>query len=382
MHILIAPDSFKGSISAQELCVIGRQVQEKYYGEQIRLTTIPLADGGEGTLDCLLSYGGHRHSAHVLDPLGKAIVADWGAIEKDKGTIAIIEMAQASGLTCLTKEEYNPIKASTYGTGQLIMEAIRQGCREIYITIGGSATCDGGLGMLEAMGAVLYDIEGHRIHGTGEGLIALSSIDLSGIYKLTEGITFHVAVDVENRLLGPCGAIYTYGPQKGATASMMADLEKGMASYCSLIKHYIGVDLDNYVGGGAAGGLGATLMGVLGAIPEHGADVVMAHSGLLSLLKEDTIDWIITGEGQCDNQTLQGKLPYRILLEGNKRDIPVTIMAGTLGEGYERLYEAGAHGVLSIINRPMSLDEAIASTRVNVERFYQNIFGILTRKQK
>ncbi len=378
MHILIAPDSFKGSLSAEEICTIGRQVKEAYCEDTIKLTTIPLADGGEGTLECILAYGGVAHRCIVEDPLGRRIEARWAEIEEDEGSIGVIEMAQASGLTCLERHEYNPMKTSTYGTGELIMDAIRHGCRSIYVTLGGSATCDGGLGMLVAMGAKLYNRNGQELKGTGEGLVALHAIDVSAIYKLTEGVAFHVAVDVDSPLLGSMGAIYTYGPQKGATDAMLYDLEKGMEHYCFLIKERIGVDLNNYVGGGAAGGLGATLMGVLGAIPEQGADFIMAYSGLHQLLEQEKVDWIITGEGRCDYQTLHGKLPYRVLLEAKTKDIPVIIIAGALEEGYEKLLDEGAVAVLSIASKPQSLEEAMSLAEISMAHCFRNLFSLLT----
>lgn len=379
MHILIAPDSFKGSLSAKEICMAARQVKETYYDENLRITTIPLADGGEGTLDCLTAAGATIHRCKVSDPLGRRVEAVWGELEEG---IGVVEMAQASGLTHMKPDEYNPMKASTYGTGELIMEAIRYGCRSIYVTIGGSGTCDGGLGMLEAMGASLRDGNGQPIQGNGEGLTTLASIDLKAIYKMTEGITFRVAMDVENPLLGPNGAIHTYGPQKGATIEMVKALEMGMVNYRNLMQASIGIDLNHYLGGGAAGGVGATLMGVFGAIPEHGADFIMAHSGLYKQLDMKDVDWIITGEGRCDDQTMHGKLPYRVLLEGLKRDIPVIIIAGALGDGYDKLLDAGATAVLSIASGPEPLESALLKTRKNLERCYRNVFNIWMKASK
>jgi glycerate kinase len=354
LRILIAPDKFKGSLASTVVCeIIEKGLLSVHPG--LRITRLPLADGGDGLLDMILHY---RHAvsriAAVKDPLGRPVSARW--LLAEDGRTAYIEMAAASGLDLLDPTEYDCMRASTYGTGQLIREAIGMGVEEVIIGIGGSATNDGGLGMAAALGYRFLDGLGRELTPCGESLLQVERID-SADKRSWEGVRFRVACDVKNPLCGPGGATRVYAPQKGATPAMVEMLEAGMQHYARVLEQYTGTEVAGQAGAGAAGGLGAGCMAFLQARLVSGTDLAVEYSGAEHYARE--ADIIITGEGRLDHQTLQGKLVSGIASLGRKYKKPVLAICGSLGLSPEDLHAAGITAAFSIVDRPMPLEEAM-----------------------
>lgn len=373
MKIIIAPDSFKGSLASHQVCAAIEKGIKKA-DPSIDIISIPMADGGEGTVDALMdSLGGYKVVVEVKDPLFRKIKAQYGLT--DEGKTAVIEMASASGLALLSNSERNPMKTTTYGTGELIRDALERGCRSFIIGIGGSATNDGGVGMAAALGARFYDRDGNAIELTGGGLLKLDSIDLSEMDPRVGESRFRVFCDVDNPLYGPQGAAYVYGKQKGADAAMTEKLDMGLRRLSEIIQRDLNKNVAHIPGAGAAGGLGAGLMAFLDAKLEKGIDLLMETIGFEERIKG--ADLIITGEGRMDHQTKYGKTISGIIKAAKKQGIPVVGICGSIGEGVEELYSEGLNSVFSIINRPMSLQESmdktselLASTAENVIRLF------------
>lgn len=364
MRVLIAPDSFKGSLSAEQVAKsIKRGIEQacqatSQKNEEWLIDICPMADGGEGTVDALVyNTGGQKIKSVVNDPLGRSIVAEYGILG-DK-TTAIIEMAAASGLPLLTAEERNPLQTSSYGTGQLIADALSRGCRSLLIGIGGSATNDGGMGMLAALGYRFLDADGRVLTSCGRHLQEIKTIDERGALPVLKAARFRVACDVDNPLLGEKGATAVYGPQKGADSAMVKQLEQGMNNYATVIEEYLGRVVRQVPGAGAAGGLGAGLLAFLGAELVSGFSLVSQTVDLPGQVRRGNYQLLITGEGQMNHQTLHGKLPYGISQLGVENRIPVIAFVGGLGEGYEAMYDAGLTSVFSLVSSPMSLKTAM-----------------------
>ncbi|MGQ9608930.1 MAG: glycerate kinase family protein [bacterium] len=355
MKIIIAPDSFKGSLSALE---VGNAIKEGILRviPEANIEIIPMADGGEGTVDALVAAtGGRIIIEEVNDPLMRKIKAKYGIL--GDGITAVIEMAAASGLPLVKLEERNPMITTTYGTGELIKSALDKGCKKFIIGIGGSATVDGGAGVAQALGVRLLDKYGVDIGLGGGGLEALEKIDISGIdprIKETETI---VACDVDNPLVGPRGGPAVYGPQKGATPEMVKKLDKFLDKYADIIKRDLGLDIKDVPGAGAAGGLGAGLMAFMKAKLRSGIEIVIEASSFEEHLKE--VDLVITGEGKIDQQTIYGKTPIGVAKTAKKYGLPVIAISGSIGEGADAVYNNGIDALMSIISYPMSLDEAM-----------------------
>lgn len=355
MKIIIAPDSFKGSLSALEA---GNAIKEGILRviPEANIEVIPMADGGEGTVDALVAAtGGRIIIEEVNDPLMRKIKAKYGIL--GDGITAVIEMAAASGLPLVKLEERNPMITTTYGTGELIKSALDKGCKKFIIGIGGSATVDGGAGVAQALGVKLLDKNGVDIGLGGGGLETLEKIDISGIdprIKETETI---VACDVDNPLVGPRGGPAVYGPQKGATPEMVKKLDKFLDKYADIIKRDLGLDIKDVPGAGAAGGLGAGLMAFMKAKLGSGIEIVIEASSFEEHLKE--VDLVITGEGKIDQQTIYGKTPIGVAKTAKKYGLPVIAISGSIGEGADAVYNNGIDALMSIISYPMSLDEAM-----------------------
>jgi glycerate kinase len=327
MTIIVAPDSFKGNIAAPEVCAL---LEEGILRAcpAARVYRIPLADGGEGTARALTEAAGGRFlNAAVLGPLGEPVEAVFGLIEG--GATAVLDMASASGIELLRRDQLNPLKASSYGTGQLIAAALDAGARKIIIGIGGSATNDGGAGMLEALGFRFLDVRGNPVGRGGEALVRIASMDASGAEPRLKSLDIKVACDVTNPLLGPRGASAVFGPQKGASPEMIGVLEKGLETLAAAWKQAgLAADTDR-PGDGAAGGVGAALRICLGASMESGALLVMRHAGFFERLPE--ADLVITGEGMTDGQTMGGKLCSVVARESRAAGTPVALLSGALG---------------------------------------------------
>ena len=357
MKIVVAPDSFKGSLSAAEACeAIAHGVRRALPGAEI--VTIPMADGGEGTVDALvLSTGGRHVAARVTGPLDKPVKARYGIL--GDGKTAVIEMAAASGLPLVPPEKRNPLKTTTCGTGELIRNALEKGCRRFIIGIGGSATTDCGAGMAQALG-VAFLRAGRRIeaHMTGGLMGEVDDIDYSGLLASARESEFIVACDVDNPLLGSKGAVAVYSPQKGATPEQCEILEANMTRIIGVIERVTGRSVRDAAGAGAAGGLGAALMAFLGARLRRGVDIVLEQCRFAERIAGASL--VITGEGQIDYQTAFGKTPSGVARVAKAQGIPVVALAGSVGKGADRLAEIGIQACLSICPGPLSLAEAMS----------------------
>ena len=326
MNIIVAPDSFKGNMSAPLAASIIEEGIKSVY-KKAKVIKIPLADGGEGTAKAVTeAAGGKFIDVIVKGPLGKKVKTSFGLI--DKGRVAVLDMASASGIELLKREELNPMKACSYGTGELIKAALDTGAKELIIGIGGSATSEGGIGMITALGFKVLDKDGKPVGFGGEALAKVASIDASGADKRLKNVEIKVACDVTNPLLGPKGAAAIFGPQKGATPEMIKILDAGLAKLGRAYKTAGLSDTVELPGDGAAGGMGAALRICLGAKMESGAMLVMRHAGFFKHL--DKTDLVITGEGMTDDQTAGGKLCSVVARESRKLGIPVALISGGL----------------------------------------------------
>lgn len=355
LKIVIAPDSFKGSLSAKEVAdCIGNGIRKVV--KDAEFVKVPMADGGEGTVQSLVdATGGRIINVKVKGPLLKKVDAFYGIL--GNGDTAVIEMAAASGLPLISVEERNPMVTTTYGTGELIKHALDMGCRRIIIGIGGSATNDGGAGMAKALGVNFFDSEGNSIGYGGGALGNLAGIDVSGLDERIKECEIITACDVNNPLCGPMGASYVYGPQKGADEEMVKVLDKNLEHYGHVIEEQLGVSIIDYPGAGAAGGLGGGLLAFLNAKLKRGIDIVIDITRLEDKIRD--ADLVITAEGKIDYQTAFGKTPFGVAQLAKKYGIPVIAFAGSLGSGTDILYENGFNSIFSIIDKPMALEESI-----------------------
>ena len=321
--VVVASDSFKGCLSSAQVAdAVEKGIHEVY--PDCEVVKLAVADGGEGTMEALAAtLGGSIVEVQVQDPLGRPVTSEYAIVD---GTAAVIEMSRASGLTLLKEEERNPMLTSTFGTGELIADALHKGCRKFLIGIGGSATNDAGTGMLEALGYRFMDAEGNVLKGRGESLGKIKHIDSSNAVEGLKDSSFIVACDVDSPFCGPRGAAYIYGQQKGATPEMVRELDEGMQAFSRLIYKETGTDVMTIEGAGAAGGLGGALKAFLDADLKKGADMVL-DAVCFDQTIEDA-DLVITGEGKIDSQTLNGKLPSAVARRASARNIPVMAICG------------------------------------------------------
>jgi len=355
MKIVVAPDSFKGSVSALQAAYAIEQGLRRVFPTAV-IEKIPMADGGEGTVQSLVdATGGHLRTQRVLAPLENEVDAQFGILAD--GETAVIEMASASGLPLVPVDKRNPLRTTTYGTGQLIHAALEAGCKRLIIGIGGSATNDGGAGMAEALGAKLLNANGKQIPRGGRGLGELASIDLTGLHPAIAETETVVACDVNNPLTGPNGASHVYGPQKGATSEMIETLDAHLAHFDAVLTRTLGKSFNDIPGAGAAGGLGTGLMAFLNAELRLGVDIMIDAVKLKERMKGTSL--VITGEGQLDFQTAFGKTPVGVAKVAKAHNIPVIAIAGGIAEGAEVVYEAGIDAMLGILQEPMSLEDAV-----------------------
>jgi len=357
MKIVVAPQSFKGSLNAREVAQAMAEGIRRVLPD-IEIILVPMADGGEGTVQALVySTHGRLMSVEVTGPLGDKVIAEWGLL--GDGVSAVVEMAAASGITLVPPERLNPLLATTYGTGELIKAALDAGCRKLIIGIGGSATNDGGAGMAQALGARLLDDKGKELPRGGAALAKLQRIDVSGLDSRVAGCEVTVASDVTNPLVGPEGASRVYGPQKGATGEMCQQLDEALANYARVIKNDLGIDVIDMPGAGAAGGLGAGLVAFLGARLMSGIDIVSQAVGLIDHLKGASL--VFTGEGRMDAQTLFGKTTAGVAARAMDLKVPVVAIVGELAGDYREVYRHGIDAVLSITPGPISLEKSMTS---------------------
>ena len=377
MNILVAPDSFKDSLSASEVSrIISEAISDVIPSASIR--KIPISDGGEGLLEALLTpLQGTLVSVSVKDPLHRTIEASYGLV--DQGKTAIIEMATASGLELLSIEERNPLITSTYGTGELIKNALDKGCTKIIIGLGGSATNDGGIGMIKALGGLFLDQYNQEIPDGGAALSTLHSIDLSGLDKRLQQVAIVCACDVDNPLTGPSGASYVYAKQKGASDNMLAVLDSNLSNYATVIKATLNKDLEHISGTGAAGGTAMGLLAFLDATLTPGIALITELLHLEKHIKEAQL--VVTGEGKIDIQTLHGKTIMGIASLAKKHSIPVLVFTGSIGHGISEIYDQGVTAIFSIVSEPMSLETAIKNAAQLLEASVTNVFTSLNTQR-
>ncbi|GAA3402861.1 glycerate kinase [Paenibacillus hodogayensis] len=376
-RVVVAPDSFKGSLSSVAAAeAIRMGVLRAAKGAEV--TIVPMADGGEGTVDAVLAAvgGGERIALTVVGPLGDPVVAEYGMLRD--GKTAVIEMAAASGLPLVKNEDRDPWKTTTYGTGQLIGDALERGAERILIGLGGSATNDGGMGMAQALGVRFIGEDGEEMteRGCGALLERIASIDAGGLNPRVAQAKVTILSDVTNPLCGPNGASAVYGPQKGATPEMVERLDGGLSRYAARIAELNGRRVADSPGAGAAGGLGAGLLAFCEAELKPGIEVVIDLADFDQAVKG--ADLVITGEGRTDGQTAFGKVPAGIAAEAGRAGVPVVCLSGGLGDGAADLYDHGIAALFSIANRPMTLEEAmqdagglLADAAENIVRLYR-----------
>lgn len=373
MKIVIAPDSFKESMTALEAANAIERGFRKVF-TQADYKKIPMADGGEGTVESVIdATDGRLRRIQVHGPLGEEIYASYG-ISGD-GKLAIIEMAASSGLQLTVEKNRNPMKTSTIGFGELINDALDQGVDELLLGIGGSATNDAGAGMISSLGGKLLNKNGKEIHPTGEGLAELSKIDLSGLHPRLKDVDIRVACDVDNPLCGPQGASYIYGQQKGGTPEQIEQLDQNLARFAQVLKNQFGRDVMYIPGAGAAGGLGASLVGLLGASLERGGDLIVDILDLKE--KIQGADLVITGEGGINHQTVYGKTPIAVSMVAKQYNVPTIAIAGCLKDDYDVIFDKGISAVFSIIQELNPLEVILNNGEVNLEKVAENIAQVL-----
>ncbi|MBQ8985743.1 MAG: glycerate kinase [Lachnospiraceae bacterium] len=354
MKLVFASDSFKGTVSSEQTVELLTKAAHEVFGP-CETVGVPVADGGEGTTDAvILARKGKKVFVTVHGPLMEEVSAYYGKLSEKE---AVLEMAQASGLPLVPEELRNPLNTTTYGTGELIMAALDAGFTDISIAIGGSATNDGGMGFASALGIRFMDANGNVLEGKGSELEKVAHIDVSGLNEKAKKAHFTVMCDVTNPLCGKDGATYTFGKQKGGTPEILDRLEKGMCNYRDVIIKEFGVNPDDTPGTGAAGGLGAALKIFLQAEMKSGIETV------LDLINFDKLitgaDLIVTGEGRTDWQSCFGKVMQGVGDRAKKYDIPVTALCGGLGKGYDQIYEHGIDSIMTTVDGPMPLSEAL-----------------------
>ena len=372
MKIVIAPDSFKESLTALEVAEAIEAGLKKVLPDA-EYVKVPMADGGEGTVQSLVdATEGRLISAEVCAPLGNKVKAEFGL--SGDGRTAIIEMAAASGLHLVPPEARNPLRTTSYGTGELICAALDEGVEKIIVGIGGSATNDGGAGMLQALGALLLDAH-HQPIGAGGGCLQdLAAIDLSGLDKRLAGVEIVVACDVDNPLCGEKGASAVFGPQKGATAEMVQALDSGLQHFAAIAARDLGLDIQSPAGAGAAGGMGGGVLLLPDARLQAGVQIVMEAVKLAEKVQD--ADLVITGEGRMDAQSVHGKTPIGVAHTAKAFGKPVIAIVGCLREDYEVVYAQGIDAVFPIIRQLGSLEEILQHGRDNLVSAAQNVARI------
>lgn len=373
MKFVLAPDSFKESMTSKEACDAMERGIKKVI-KDAECIKVPMADGGEGTVEALVwATNGSILKVMVKGPLGNEVEAKFGMLGDSK--TAVIEMAEASGIGLVDRDKRNPMISTTYGTGQIIKKALDLGAKKIVIGIGGSATNDGGAGMIQALGGRLLDKDGNELSFGGGELGKLSKIDISGLDKRLNDIDIEVACDVTNPLCGEFGASHVFGPQKGATEEMVLELDKNLEHYAEKIKEYLGKDIKDVEGAGAAGGLGAALLAFLDGKLKRGIDIVIEHTKLEEKLED--ADFLFTGEGSIDDQTIYGKTPMGVSVVAKKKGVKSIAFGGRVLEGSENLYDIGINAIFSITPGVITLDEALKDGSINLGKTVENVVRLL-----
>lgn len=373
MRVVVAVDSFKGSVSSIEA---GEAVREGILlaKPDADVKVLALADGGEGTVDALVrGMQGRYEEVLVSAPLGGKVSCKYGII--GSGDTAVIEMAGASGITLVKKEDLNPLKATSYGTGEVIKDAIAKGCRKFIIGIGGSATNDGGVGMLQALGFRFLNASGSEIGAGGGELGSIAAIDCKNVMPELKNCSFKIACDVNNPLCGSLGASAIYGPQKGATPELVSVLDAGLSNLADVVNKTFGSDKRNFPGAGAAGGMGFGFIAFLNSTLESGIEIVLDEINFDSIVQES--DLVVTGEGSIDAQTAMGKAPVGVARRGKKHGAKVLAIAGCVTEDAVKCNEEGIDGIFCIANKAMCLNEAMenSTARKNITALVRQIIS-------
>jgi len=370
--VVIAPDSFKESLSALEVAeAIERGFRQIF--PQVQYVKLPMADGGEGTVDSMVAAtGGEIVTVAVTGPLGQPVQAFYGLL--GEGETAVIEMAAASGLHLAPKAQRDPRMTTSYGTGELIKAALDRGVKTIILGIGGSATNDGGAGMMQALGARLLDENRQALPPGGAALAQLAYIDLSGVDPRLQQVSITAACDVDNPLCGANGASAVFGPQKGATPEMVTQLDAALRHYGTLLEQATGREVINAPGAGAAGGMGAALLGMLNARLRPGIEIVIETLQLEEALRD--ADLVITGEGRLDSQSIHGKTPIGVARVAKRFGLPVIGIAGSLSKDYQVVHQHGIDAAFSVLDRVVSLEEALAEAADNLEVTARNVAAV------
>ena len=354
MKFVFAPDSFKGTLSSQEIIDILTEKAQQYF-KDVQTQGVLIADGGEGTIVAVERMkGGSRRYLEVTGPLGEKVNAHYLRLNEKQ---VLIEMATASGITLIPYREGNALYTTSYGTGEMIKDALASGADDIIISIGGSATNDGGMGMLMALGVRFLDKDGKELEPVGKNLLNIAKIDTASLNRRVKTANSTVMCDVTNPLIGPNGATYVFGPQKGANAKQLKLLESGMKNYAAKIKETLGADVANLPGGGAAGGMGAALTAFCGASLQSGIKTILDLINFENIIAD--ADLIITGEGRIDGQSAGGKVLDGIGRYAKKRNIPVIALTGGMGDNAHLVYDCGIDSIMVTVNAPMSLDTAL-----------------------
>nr|WP_299170572.1 glycerate kinase [uncultured Allomuricauda sp.] len=378
MKFVLAPDKYKGSLTGQQFCeIVAKGIRRVFPNTEI--THMPLADGGDGTMEVVQHYlQASKVEVMVKDPLFRNIES--GYLISNEKKIAFIEMSEASGYKLLTKSELNCMKTTSVGMGQLIAHAIEQGVKEIVLGIGGSATNDAGMGMASALGYQFLDEKGNQLSPIGENLAQVAKIDVSNVLPELENIKIKVACDVNNPFYGKDGAAYVYAPQKGASPKEVVLLDKGLRHFAQVVHKQFEVDVQDISGAGAAGGMGAGTKVFLNAELASGIDLIKEMADFDTAI--DGADWIITGEGQLDGQTLSGKTIDGVLQSAKARKIPVAALCGSVSVSLDEMEAMGLQYVASILNEIGTLDEAKQNSPQNLELAGYNFAKLLKQAQK
>lgn len=358
MKFLFASDSFKGTISSDETAKMLTVAAKNVFGD-VECIALPMADGGEGTVDAVIkAVGGEKIQIEAHDPLWKVRKVSYGKLSAER---AIIEMATISGLPLVTSNERNPLYTTTYGTGELIKDALEKGFTDIYIAIGGSATNDGGMGCMQALGVRFLDEKGNELQGEGCNLKKIDSIDTSNLDRRIFNTRFTVMCDVNNPLCGQDGATYTFAAQKGATPEIQDELERGMCHYRDKIEEQWGINPDEIAGTGAAGGLGAALLVFMKAILMSGIETVLKLTDFDNIVKD--VNLVVTGEGRTDWQSCHGKVLQGVGTHCAKFNVPAVALVGSIGDGAEEIFNYGICSLMAAVSSPMPLEQALSHAK-------------------
>lgn len=369
---VLIPDSFKGTLSSKEICgIIEKSINDHF--PECQVVSIPVADGGEGSVDCFLeALGGEKVFETVKNPYFEDMRSYYGLIDGEK--TAVIEMASCAGLP-LVDGRKDPSKTTTYGVGQLILHGAEKGCKKIIVGLGGSCTNDGGCGAAAAAGVKFYDREGNEFVPVGGTLKNIAKIDLSQRSELIKGVEIITMCDIDNPMYGKNGAAYIFGPQKGADEAMVEELDEGLINLCGVIKNELGKDLENVPGGGAAGAMGAGMIAFFDSRLQMGIETV------LDTVKFDEViegaDMIFTGEGKLDTQSLRGKVVIGVSGRAKSKNVPVTVIAGGAEEDIQEAYEMGVTSVFTINRLPQDFQISRHKSRENMEATIDNILRLI-----